>query len=400
MAGDAMRDLERWIPRLIAVWRKHRRGRGAPGRPPQGGRHGRGGPREPERAPPESQLLPDELKEVGAGVRALSHGLTRERELAGARYMDDPKLLGAYLLFYWPVSYAQARATLSELPGRPRATLDLGSGPGPMVFAALDAGASSVIAADRSRPALELAKALAAEAGEPMGTREWAPEKPLPEGQFDLITMGHVLNELYGGDVTRRAALVESILARVTKGGTLLVVEPALRETSRALLEVRDVLVARGWAVRAPCLFRGACPALVKPSDWCHAERPWRLPPVVDAIARAAGLHKESLKMSYLLLAPKGEAWPEPPEGQVFRIVSEALEGKGRQRFMGCGPSGRVGLAMQDKHETERNRLFFKLQRGDVVRVTATEERGDGMACTDASTVEILAHAGRPVRPA
>ncbi|GMU60900.1 MAG: hypothetical protein AMXMBFR34_26630 [Myxococcaceae bacterium] len=390
MTGDAMRDLEKWIPKLLAVWRQQRRGgRGG------GGKHGRPSRHEPRA--PQTQLTHDELKEVGAGVKALSHGLTRERALAGARYMDDPRLLGAYLLFYWPVSYAQARATLSELPSRPRATLDLGSGPGPLAFAALDAGASGVVAADRSKSALELAKALAMEAGEPLSTRDWAPERPLPEGQFDLITLGHVLNELYAGDLSKRAVLVEKLLERVNKGGTLLILEPALRETSRALLQVRDVLVSHGVAVRAPCLWRGACPALVKPSDWCHAEREWRLPPMVEAIGRAAGLRKETLKMSYLALAPRGEAWAEPPEGQVFRIVSEPLEGKGRQRFMGCGPSGRVGLAMQERHETERNRLFFKLQRGDVVRVTQPEERGDGLALADASTVEIVAHAGRPV---
>jgi ribosomal protein RSM22 (predicted rRNA methylase) len=397
MSGDAMRDLERWIPRLLAVWRQRRQARGG-GRAPSSRRFERGSSRRaPSRPVPETGLGPDELREVASGVKALSHGLTRERELAGARYMDDPKLLGAYLLFYWPVSYAQARATLSELPGRPKATLDLGSGPGPLAFAALDAGASGVVAADRSRAALELAKALATEAGEPLGVREWAPERPLPDGSFDLITMGHLLNELYAGDTRRRATLVEQVLERVSKGGTLLVLEPALRETSRALLEVRDVLVSRGVAVRAPCLYRGACPALLKASDWCHAERGWRLPPLVESIARAAGLHKESLKMSYLALAPKGEAWPEPPSGEVYRIVSEALEGKGRQRFMGCGPSGRVGLALQEKHQTERNRLFFKLQRGDVVRVTATEVRGDGLALSDASTLDIVAHAGKPV---
>ncbi|MEW5739448.1 MAG: small ribosomal subunit Rsm22 family protein [Myxococcota bacterium] len=391
--GDAMRDLEKWIPRLLAVWRRHRRGaRGASGR--HGERPGRHVPQLPE-----AQLTHEELKEVSTGVKALSHGLTRDRELAGARYMDDPKLLGAYLLFYWPVSYAQARATLSELPGRPRATLDLGSGPAPVAFAALDAGASGVVAADRSRSALELAKALAIEASEPLSTREWAPERPLPEGQFELITMGHVLNELFSGDIGKRAALVEKVLERVTKGGTLLILEPALRETSRALLQVRDLLVSHGAVVRSPCLWRGACPALVKPSDWCHAEREWRLPPMVEAIGRAAGLRKETLKMSYLALASRGEAWAEPPEGQLFRIVSEPLEGKGRQRFMGCGPSGRVGLALQERHETERNRLFFKLRRGDVVRVTATEERGDGLALSDASTVEIVANAGRPVPP-
>ena len=311
--------------------------------------------------------------------------------------MDDPKLLGAYLLFYWPVSYAQARSTLSELTSRPRAVLDLGSGPGPLAFAALDAGATSVVAADRSKPALDLARALATEAGEGLATREWSPEKPIPDGKFDLITMGHVVNELYNGQILPRAALLEKILERVNANGSLVVLEPALRETSRALLQVRDVLVEKGYAIRAPCLWRGACPALVKESDWCHAERSWRMPKLVEELARAAGLHKESLKMSYLIVAPKGEAWPAVPEGQLFRIVSEPLPGKGRSRMMGCGPEGRVGLAMQDKHETEKNRLFLKATRGDVLRVTATEERGDGRALTDQSIVEIIAHAGRPV---
>ncbi len=391
--GDPTRDLDAWIPRLIATWRARRKA-GSKGPAHHGGARGR--PRfEPEL--PEDRLTPDELREVAAGVKQLSMGLTRNRELAGARYMDDPKLLGAYLLFYWPVSYGQARATLSELGHRPRAVLDLGSGPGPLAFAAVDAGASTVIAADRSRPALELARTLATEAGEGLGTREWSPEKPLPEGTFDLITMGHVLNELFNGDVHKRAALVESVLARVNPRGSLAILEPALRDTSRALLQVRDVLVAKGYAVRAPCLFRGACPALVKESDWCHAERSWRPPRLVEDLARAAGLHKDTLKMSYLVLAPKGEAWAEPPPGSLFRIVSEPLEGKGRQRVMGCGPEGRLGLAMQEKHETEANRLFFKAVRGDVLRVTQTEERGDGRALTEKSTVEILAHAGRPV---
>ena len=379
--------MEQWIPRLITVWRQHR----AKGRPPQG-RHGRHQHDDEGRG-----LTPDEVREVAAGVKQLSLGLTRERQLAGARYMDDPKLLGAYLLFYWPVSYAQARATLSELTTRPRAVLDLGSGPGPMAFAAMDAGASTVTAADRSKPALDLARTLATEAGEGIATREWSPEKPLPDGKFDVITMGHVVNELFNGQIAPRAQLLEKILERVNANGSLVVVEPALRETSRALLQVRDVLVERGYAIRAPCLFRGACPALIKESDWCHAERQWRMPKLVEDLARGAGLHKESLKMSYLIVAPKGEAWAPVPEGTLFRVVSEQLPGKGRTRFMGCGPDGRVGLAMQEKHENEKNRLFFKAQRGDVLRISNTEERGDGRALNETSTVEIIANAGKPV---
>ncbi len=377
-ALDVDRSLARWMPRLVAVWRRHR---GLPEGPPTlGGR---------------------ELKEVAQGIRTLSAGLTRERSLVGARYLDDPRLLGAYLLFYWPVSYAQARAVLGELPRRPRTVLDLGSGPGPVAFAALDAGASEVTAADRSAPALALARALAAEAEEPLGTRPWNGGRELPEGAFDAITLGHVLNELGRGPgaLADRAALLERAAALLRPGGSVIVLEPALRDTSRELLQVRDLLVARGFAIRAPCLWRGGCPALVKGSDWCHAERTWSPPPLLDALAREARLHKEALKMSYLVLAPRGEAWPEPPAGKLFRIVSEPLEGKGRQRYMGCGPEGRVGLALQDKHRTPANEAFFSLRRGDVVAVEGTEPRGDGLALGEGSSVRKVAAAGQALPP-
>jgi len=379
--GSAQSDLQKWVPRLIAAWRARRKS-----------------PRKPA---PADALLPDELKEVARGVKELSHGLTRERALVGERYMDQPHLLGAYLLFYWPVSYAQARSALGELH-RPRSVLDLGSGPGPLAFAALDAGAAEVTAADRSKSALELARTLAMEASEALATREWTPERPLPEGQFDTITLGHVVNELYGNAadaVARRAKLLETIAARLKPNGTLLVLEPALRDTSRALLRVRDELVRAGYAVRAPCLFRGPCPALSRESDWCHAERKWSPPRLVEEIARAAGLHKEALKMSYLALAPKGEPWAEPPPGRVFRIVSEPLEGKGRQRYMACGPEGRIGLAMQDKHRSAVNERFFSLERGDVIRIGAADPKGDGVAIGPESAVEVLAPAGSKPSP-
>jgi SAM-dependent methyltransferase len=372
-------DLARWMPRLVAVWRRARK-------LPEG----------------PSSLTAREVKEVSAGVRTLSLGLTRERQLAGSRYMDDARLLGAYLLFYWPVSYAQGRQVLGELGRRARSVLDLGSGPGPLAFAALDAGAAEVTAADRSRPALALARELAAEAGEALATREWDPHRAteLPASGVDAVLIGHLLNELFGtGEpaLGRRAALVERALSVLRPGGSVVLLEPALRDTSRELLQLRDVLVGRGYAVRAPCLWRGGCPALVKSSDWCHAERHWTPPPLLEQLARTAGLHKEALKMSYLVLAAKGEDWPAPPAGRTFRIVSEALEGKGRQRWMGCGPEGRMGLALQDKHRTLANAAFFQLHRGDVVALTETEPRGDGLALGEQSEVHLVAAAGRPL---
>jgi SAM-dependent methyltransferase len=382
----ALSDLQRWIPRLLATWRAGRR----PTR----------GPR-----PPPDALLPEELRDVARGVEKLSQGLTRDRALAGARYMDEERLLGAYLLFYWPISYLQARGVLSELPARPRTVLDLGSGPGPMALAALDAGAAEALAADRSGRALDAARALATAGRRQLGTRRWDPARGDPVAavaqgrRFDAVLLGHVVNELFGADVDRRARLLEEAAAVLEPGGSLVVVEPALRETSRALLAVRDRLVEAGFTVRAPCLFRGPCPALVRETDWCHAERPIDPPPLVAAIAKEAGLRKEAVKMSYLVLAPRGEAWAPAPPGRVFRIVSEPLPSKGRLRYMACGPEGRKGLALQEKHVTEGNRAFEGLLRGDVVDLEGVEPSGEGLKLGAESKVRVIAFAGQRVKP-
>jgi len=383
----AEQDLARLIPHLVAVWR----GLKARGQT--------GGPRPPGR------LSREEMGEVVRGVVRLSRGLTRERALAGSPYLDDPRLLGAYLLFYFPLSYLQGRGVFSELPRRPGALLDLGSGPGPLAFAALDAGASEVLLADRSARALRAAQALSRAAGESIATSIWdgasasALARVALGRRFDTISLGHVVNELFAGEgaALERAHLLEAAAALLRPGGSLVVVEPALRDTSRALLEVRDELLKRGYAVRAPCLYRGPCPALLRESDWCHAERPVEPPPLVLEIARAAGLHKEAVKMSYLVLAPREESWASAPEGRVFRIVSEPLPSKGRLRYMGCGPEGRMGLSLQEKHVSPENARFESLARGDVVLVEGAEPSGDGLKLAPGSAVKLLARAGERV---
>lgn len=365
--------LDDWIPRLLAAWRRLR-GRSMPG---------------DER----DVISSEERRDIVAGAQRLSRGLTGDRALAGERYFDEPQLLGAYLLLYWPVSYAQGRALIGELGGARGRALDVGSGPAPLALAARDTGASEVHAIDRSDGALAVARALSPE----LTTARWDPTRPLPTGPFDLILAGHLLNELYGDDVDARARLVESMLAQLAPTGTLLVIEPALRETSRALLQLRDRLVARGVTVRAPCLYRGGCPALTRAGDWCHAERRFAPPPLVDELARAAKLHRDTLKMSYLALQPPGATWPEPPAGRLFRIVSEPLPQKGQHRFVGCGPEGRLPLVLAEKHVRDGNRAFVTLERGDVVRVERLTARADGLRLDDASTVEKIAKVGEPL---
>ncbi|MEO6952908.1 MAG: small ribosomal subunit Rsm22 family protein [Polyangia bacterium] len=339
----------------------------------------------------DSPLTAQERTRLVEGIGRISAGLTRERELAGVRYLDDPTLLGAYLLFYWPRSYAQAASILGELPGPLGRTLDLGAGPLPMTWAALDRGATSVRALDRSDQALALGRRIGETSQ--LVTQSWDAQSgdALPDGPFDTILAGHVLNELFLSSGTRaldrRVALVQALLRRLAPRGRLVIIEPALRETSRALLQLRDRLASEAHIV-APCLMQLACPALGKESDWCHAERAWEPPAELTQLAEVAKLHQERLKMSYLVLANERDV--VPVDEALFRIVSSPMPQKGKHVLFGCGPRGRHALVQRDRDAD----VFVELERGDLARIENVTQRGDGLRIE--GPVIRVARAGEP----
>ena len=174
-----------------------------------------------------------------------------------------------------------------------------------------------------------------------------------------------------------------------------MVIEPALKETSRALLEVRDALVGAGATVRAPCLYAGACPALERPRDWCHAERAWAPGAVTKALAEVAGRDVSRHRMTYLAMRSAEE--PREVSDELFRIVSASLHSKGQQKYMGCGPRGRHGLTLLTRHARGTRAAFGELERYDVVELAGElVMKGDGLRVGPEVEVERVARAFEP----
>jgi len=212
---------------------------------------------------PAEGLTHSEYARISDALFRLQRGLTGNRSLIGARYMDDPDLLSAYLFFYWPVSYAQIAGVLAQSGLRPARILDMGSGPGPAAAALLDAGAESAVLVDSSSSALDLARRVLAQGRESPDRLRYliadlegsAPYEGAAEaGPYDCVVFGHSLNELWIGaqDRTERVlALASAASGCLSQEGFLLVVEPALLATSREALALRDGLAAAGWSAWA-----------------------------------------------------------------------------------------------------------------------------------------------------
>jgi len=342
---------------------------------------------------------------VAQAVVNLSRLFTTARATLPLHYMDDPTHASAYLSYFLPVNLSKVQVLLDELPedigmevpDHPTAVLDLGCGPGTGALALLDwlwhrsperAESVSVLAADASHASLRDAERLWAAYCKEVGISskglrcvEGNLEHPLKGdlgkqivrgGPYDLILMANCLNELFPASVdppAERAVVVGQLLPFLTPHGTIMIVEPALRQTARALHHVRNHLLKQGLCtVYSPCLHEGDCPALDHQDDWCHEERPWQTPPAIAAIDRNVGFIKDALKFSYLLLRTDGRTIVTRSP-QTFRVVSELRELKGEKRAWLCNETGRPEVGRLDRKASPHNAALDAWHRGAIVQI-------------------------------
>ncbi len=201
--------------------------------------------------------------------------------------------------------------------------------------------------------------------------------------EADLIVMGTLVNELEDAD---RIALVERAIGALSPDGSVIIIEPALRETSRALHAIRDAVLASGAAhVFAPCTRQAApCPALADPSDWCHEDRAVTLPPRTAELARLTHLRDGGLKFSYLVLRREARRLAEEPN--AWRVVGAPRAQKGKVEVMGCSEAGRVPLRLLRRNRTAQNRELERADRGEVMIVDAASD-GERVEIESTTTV-------------
>jgi hypothetical protein len=287
----------------------------------------------------------------------IHRGFIGARGLVGTTYLEDAGLRSEYEREIAPRTVAALEWILADarLPA-PRRALDLGAGTGAagQVLRARWPGVD-VVAVDKvAGPGLLRADV----------TRAVRPAGVL--GRFDLIVAAHLLNEL-ALEMEGRARLVQGWCRELLDdAGVCILVEPALRETSRGLLAVRDHLLVAGLFVVAPCLRQGPCPALARERDFCH----------LSAAAVAHG--RSRVDFSYLVLRRHGTAGAHAP---LFRVVSDAMKDKGRLRFFVCGPAGRILLTRLDRDRSPGNQALDRLERGAVVTIESAAVRPDGLRC-------------------
>jgi len=313
--------------------------------------------------------------------------------------------LAARLAFSFTRDVPKAASAVRELIGagllrlpsdRELRVIDVGAGLGAMTWgvasALANAGQSGKMHAawtDVDADALAIGATVARRAGR-VGEVEVRVTLDKPRGEADLVILGQVLSEMdlaqdEESRASRHEALLREWLLRVASDGSLVVVEPALRDRTRHLHRVRDRLAASGVAPFAPCLHSEPCPALAHATDWCHEDRPIDLPKWLVPLARAAGLRWEGLTYSYLVLRRDGKTVRSSLHGPsgLVRVTSRALVTKGKSERVVCGAVSRSGelvggsarVAVLDREKSGRD-AWDATARGELLAFEPPVDEG------------------------
>jgi len=364
-----------------------------------------------------SSLTDSELNSLASDIIELSNLFTKNREILPSQYLNNKNLRRAYMMYFLPSNIYKIHLPLKELSLHPQKILskkeikilDLGSGPGTTILGILD-----FFSNQKKRPSLEftaidsvvenlsIAKDLFKLFTENVNidaslkTFKINIEKTeaIPEGSYDIIILSNILNELFYKEekkIAKRVSFLTTIIRKfLASDGNCIIIEPALRETTREMLEIRDSLVKNGFKIYSPCLIDEPCPALSNPKDWCHEDIPWIPPKIIKEIDKLTGLRKDSLKFSYLVLRKDKLSLSDILEKNSYRVVSEPLVSKGKLEFYICGIGGRRLITMLDKDKTPSNMQFQKLQRGDIVSFRDLIDEGNRFKIDKGTTVANL----------
>jgi SAM-dependent methyltransferase len=373
-------DLESILSILIGIWRRFHK---LPG--------------------PADRLQTREFRSVVSAVNSLQECFEEGASKIGKDYFSKPELLGGYLLYHWVVHYLQGLSLLGELPFTPKRVLDVCSGPASFAFAALRHGAHEVVATDQNITALTLGAEICGRYGLPLTIRPWNCLKGPPpiEGKFDLIIVGHCLNELFplGSENWEEGQrhFIRNLLDLLTPKGFLLVVDSSYLEANRRILQLRDRLVSEGIPLQAPCIWKGECPALKVQNSPCYAQREFEKPYLIKEIQRASSINLSSLKMSYLIFRSLQWGWPELPEKKLYRVISPAIESHQGKRFYLCGVDGKKNLGSHVKLHPQESRAFEHLKRGELISIENPLEKQNALDVIKGTRLSVEAACGKPL---
>lgn len=264
-------------------------------------------------------------------------------------YMKNEGHRLAYLLTRMPATYAAIARVLKEVFPSIESFLDLGAGPGTGLFAVKERypQIKKITCFERDKSLVTLGKKLAEgiSANWLVGDLEKA-ENFEPH---DLVLLSYVLGELKDQ---------EALLYKAWEAAKkfLILIEPGTPLGFSRIRRMRELLIAAGGSLVAPCPHQESCP--MQEGDWCHfAARLSRTS--LHRKLKGGRLGYEDEKFSYLMVSKTNY-----PPNALGRILRHPRKQSGFVELQLCTREG-VQRKVFSKKDSDHYRLARKLEWGD-----------------------------------
>lgn len=317
--------------------------------------------------------LPEKLQEAieKEAARFRLHDVLEARETLTDRYrqrhphqqtfMTTEAQRCAYIAARMPATYAVIHRVLTEVRSRSpentiRSLLDLGAGPGSVMWAACDIFPDIVQAtlAEKDADLASLGKRLATHSESiPVRNASWLLqdlEKPTDFTRHDLITLSYSVGELSTSIVQ---PLIEACWNSTDQ--FLVVIEPGTPAGFERIRSIRSQLIALGAHLVAPCPHALACP--MTEGDWCHFSQRVDRSSLHRRI-KTGSLGYEDEKFSYIAVSKTPCALPQS------RILRHPLKRSGHVILTLCTKDG-IQQTNVSKKTPEFYKQVRKLEWGD-----------------------------------
>jgi ribosomal protein RSM22 (predicted rRNA methylase) len=276
----------------------------------------------------------------------------------GTFHLSDELAAKAYLATRLPATFAAVSACLVAVSKvkpefSPTTLLDVGSGPGTVLWAASEIFPLEKATLLEASPTI---RSLGEKLGSPIAETQWQTVNASTAFEAmpsELVTAAYVLNEL---NDEARANLINRLWSLTQD--VLLIVEPGTPTGWQRILRARDQLINAGAHVIAPCPHHDACP-LVEP-QWCHfSQRVVRSK--LHRQAKSAEVGWEDEKYSYLAVS-------RTPGLQVqARVLGTPKTRRGLVQLELCKKDGTAQEQTISKREGELFRRARRVDWGDTL---------------------------------
>jgi ribosomal protein RSM22 (predicted rRNA methylase) len=279
----------------------------------------------------------------------------------GRMHLSEHAAATAYLATRLPATYAAIRASLAAIAEirpqwAPRTLLDIGAGPGSVLWAARDAWPSveQATMVEASGAIRAVGDVLTRDSGARTSWIAADIARGLPPLEHaDLVTLSYVLGELSPAAIN---PLIDQLWA--LSRDVLLVVEPGTPAGWQRVLQVRDRLIALGAHIIAPCPHAERCP-LTAP-DWCHFSRRVARSRT-HRLAKDADVPWEDEKFIYLAVSRT------PDQQPMARVLARPRTASGAVRLKLCSPSGQLEERLVTKRQGDSYKVARRADWGDRI---------------------------------